>query len=206
MRCGTTRHLESSLRLTRCRHGLINRMSSFCKFSWKAILVSSPRTDARYQTCLIMDLEIARITLASDRGSCIICFIETALVATIYWGTLVQFMPQIGKWRARSMHYIDTTYLSTMRAIRITSSYQFGETTSAEKIAYDLPYISTVWWATSMITHFSIGEPRAVQPSEIRHISGQFVNWLKREDIASAALPTAISGLPQRVASNLILP
>lgn len=56
-------------------------------------------------------------------------------------------------------------------------------------IAYDLPYISAVWWTTSMLEPYSLGDARECQATELRDLTGRFLRWLRREEmIAQSAL------------------
>ena len=49
-------------------------------------------------------------------------------------------------------------------------------------IAYDLPYVSTVWWTTNMLRDFTLGAAREVLPSELRSYAGIFCHWIECEE------------------------
>jgi hypothetical protein len=49
-------------------------------------------------------------------------------------------------------------------------------------IAYDLPYIATVWWATNMLEDYALGEAREPLASELREYAAKFLRWLDCEE------------------------
>ncbi len=49
-------------------------------------------------------------------------------------------------------------------------------------IAYDLPYISTMWWTTHVFEPYSLGDARELYASELRGFSGTFLRWLRCEE------------------------
>lgn len=50
------------------------------------------------------------------------------------------------------------------------------------KIAFDMPYVDTVWWDTPMVPGYSIAPPRPLQPSELREYCKKFCNWIEYEE------------------------
>jgi hypothetical protein len=76
-----------------------------------------------------------------------------------------------------------------------------------EKIGFDLPYISTIWWTTSVLYGYSLGEAHEVQPSELRDYAGKFLRWLDHEqDLARSRAKVDDMELPdifEHVSSNV---
>jgi hypothetical protein len=61
------------------------------------------------------------------------------------------------------------------------------------EIAYDLPYISTVWWTTYMSEPYSLGDAHEIQATELREASGKFLRWLHTEELFARSRLTMIN-------------
>lgn len=56
-------------------------------------------------------------------------------------------------------------------------------------IAFDLPYVSTIWWTTHMLPDYLPGLPRVAKASELESLANRFLRWLQFEE-SCVAQPT----------------
>jgi hypothetical protein len=76
-----------------------------------------------------------------------------------------------------------------------------------EKVAFDLPYIQTVWWDIPMPEEFSVGIPRLLEWSELRQPAEIFERWIRMEEnLVRVSLQSELhESLSSKISSNIAI-